>query len=52
MKPGGTGAVSPKILKNLKLSLRGVLRDKLNIAGSAEEAEDRIGLDRSVRPSA
>ena len=31
VKPGGTGAVSPKIPKSLKLSLRGVLRYKLNI---------------------
>ena len=52
VKPGGTGAVSPRIPKSLKLSLRGSVEiTSSTSAESAEEAEDRVGGDRSVRPS-
>ena len=51
VEPRGTGVVSPKIPKSLKLSLRGSVETSSTSAGSAEEAEDRIGCDRSVRPS-
>ena len=51
MKPGGTGAESPRIPKSLKLSLRGSVEIASSTwAGLAEEAENRIGVDLSVRP--